>query len=60
MIVLNSTEAVTAFAKGGNVTIGGQLGATAGPIGVGGAISAALTNPSPILLVERSNRGIRD
>jgi lipid-binding SYLF domain-containing protein len=33
VIVLNTSEAVDAFAKGGNVTLGGALGAAAGPVG---------------------------
>ena len=33
VIVLNTQEAVNAFAKGGNVTLGGALGAAAGPVG---------------------------
>ena len=32
-MVLNTPEAVSAFAKGGNVAIGAQLSAAAGPIG---------------------------
>lgn len=33
VLVLNSTDAVDAFLKGGNVTIGGNLSASAGPVG---------------------------
>jgi lipid-binding SYLF domain-containing protein len=33
VIVLNTQEAVNAFAKGGNVTLGAAVGATAGPVG---------------------------
>jgi lipid-binding SYLF domain-containing protein len=33
VIVLNTQEAVNAFAKGGNVTLGGALSVTAGPVG---------------------------
>lgn len=54
VVVLNSQEAISAFAKGGNVTIGGQLGATAGPIGVGGAVNTALVNPSPVFTYSKS------
>jgi len=57
VIVLNSDEALSAFAKGGNVTIGGQLGATAGPIGVGGAVNTALLNPAPVFTYSKS-RGL--
>ena len=33
VIVLNTPEAVNAFSKGGNVTLGGSLSVAAGPIG---------------------------
>lgn len=46
--MLNSEEAVKAFSKGGNLTIGGNLSASAGPIGTGGAVNSALVNPSPM------------
>jgi SH3 domain-containing YSC84-like protein 1 len=46
VIVLNTSEAVDAFAKGGNVTLGGALGAAAGPVGrtaeAGVAVGAAM------------------
>lgn len=54
VVVLNSTQAVAAFAKGGNVTIGGQLSAAAGPIGVGGAVNTSLQNPAPIFTYSKS------
>ncbi|GAA5844205.1 hypothetical protein JCM3766R1_000967 [Sporobolomyces carnicolor] len=54
VVVLNSQEAIAAFAKGGNVTIGGQLAAAAGPIGVGGAVNTALVNPSPVFTYSKS------
>lgn len=54
MIVLNSPEAVLAFAKGGNVTIGGALAATAGPVGVGGAVNSSIINPSPMFSYSKS------
>ncbi|GAA5852474.1 hypothetical protein JCM9279_003461 [Rhodotorula babjevae] len=57
VVVLNSDEALAAFAKGGNVTIGGQLGASAGPIGVGGAVNTALLRPTPMFTYARS-RGL--
>jgi lipid-binding SYLF domain-containing protein len=52
--VLNSDDAVRAFAKGGNVTIGGALAAAAGPIGVGGAVNTSLINPAPIFTYSKS------
>ncbi len=46
VIVLNTNEAVNAFSKGGNVTLGGALSVAAGPVGrtveAGVAISAAM------------------
>jgi lipid-binding SYLF domain-containing protein len=46
VIVLNTAEAVNAFAKGGNVTLGGALSVAAGPVGrtaeAGVAVGAAV------------------
>ena len=46
VIVLNTPEAVNAFAKGGNFTLGGSLGVAAGPMGrtaeAGVAVGAAM------------------
>ncbi|HEX2225653.1 MAG TPA: YSC84-related protein [Candidatus Binatia bacterium] len=46
VIVLNTPEAVNAFAQGGNVTLGGALSVAAGPIGrtaeAGVAVGAAM------------------
>jgi lipid-binding SYLF domain-containing protein len=46
VIVLNSAEAVNAFSKGGNVTLGGALSVAAGPVGrtaeAGVALGAAM------------------
>lgn len=36
------------------MTIGGQLAAAAGPIGVGGAVNTALVNPSPVFTYSKS------
>ncbi|KAI8140271.1 hypothetical protein BJV82DRAFT_623387 [Fennellomyces sp. T-0311] len=41
VLILNSEEAVRAFAHGGNVTIGGNLSVSAGPIGAGGEAAVA-------------------
>ncbi|KAG2219528.1 hypothetical protein INT45_003093 [Circinella minor] len=41
VLILNSDEAVRAFSQGGNVTIGGNLAVSAGPIGAGGEASVA-------------------
>ena len=54
VIVLNSEEAVRAFAMGGNVTIGGNISAAAGPIGTGGAVQATLAHPAPMFAYSKS------
>jgi len=54
VIVLNSDEAVKAFSRGGNVTVGGGVSAAAGPIGTGGQISASLANPAPMFSYSKS------
>ncbi|CAE6517624.1 unnamed protein product [Rhizoctonia solani] len=54
VIVLNSEEAVRAFSMGGNVTIGGNISASAGPIGTGGAIQASLASPAPMFSYSKS------
>lgn len=54
VIVLNSEEAVRAFSMGGNVTIGGNVSATAGPIGTGAAVQASLASPAPMFSYSKS------
>lgn len=54
VIVLNSEDAVRAFSLGGNVTIGGNIAATAGPIGTGGAVQASLAHPAPMFSYSKS------
>ncbi|SPO39857.1 related to YSC84 - protein involved in the organization of the actin cytoskeleton [Pseudozyma flocculosa] len=54
VVVMNSEEAVKSFALAGNLTIGGSLSAAAGPIGTGGAINAAINNPTPLFSYSRS------
>lgn len=54
VIVLNSEDAVRAFSLGGNVTIGGNISATAGPIGTGGSVQATLAHPSPMFSYSKS------
>lgn len=41
VLILNSEEAVRAFSQGGNLTLGGNLSVSAGPIGAGGEASIA-------------------
>ena len=54
VIVLNSEDAVRAFSIGGNVTIGGNISASAGPIGTGAAVSASLAHPAPMFSYSKS------
>lgn len=51
---MNSQEAVRSFALAGNLTLGGSLSATAGPIGTGGAVQTAVDHPAPIFSYSRS------
>ncbi|KAG0174175.1 hypothetical protein DFQ30_005644 [Apophysomyces sp. BC1015] len=39
VLILNSEDAVTAFSKGGNMTLGGNISVSAGPLGAGGEAS---------------------
>jgi len=54
VVVLNSDDAVRAFSLGGNVTIGGNIAATAGPIGTGGSVQATLAHPAPMFSYSKS------
>jgi SH3 domain-containing YSC84-like protein 1 len=54
VIVLNSEEAVRAFSLGGNVTIGGGISATAGPIGTGASLQATLAHLAPMFSYSKS------
>lgn len=54
VVVMNSDEAVKAFAYAGNLTIGGSLSAAAGPIGTGGDIRVAIRDPAPLFTYSRS------
>ncbi|KDR82589.1 hypothetical protein GALMADRAFT_237983 [Galerina marginata CBS 339.88] len=54
VIVLNSEDAVRAFSLGGNVTIGGNISASAGPIGTGGSVQASLAHPAPMFSYSKS------
>jgi len=57
VVVLNSEDAVKAFSLGGNVTIGGNISAAAGPIGTGGAVQASLQSPAPMFSYSKSKGG---
>lgn len=54
VVVLNSDAAVQAFSQGGNLTIGGTISATAGPVGTGAQLNAALQHPAPMFSYTRS------
>lgn len=54
VVVLNSEDAVKAFSLGGNVTIGGNISATAGPVGTGGSVQASLAHPAPMFSYSKS------
>ena len=54
VVVLNSEDAVKAFSIGGNVTIGGNISASAGPIGTGGSVQASLAHPAPMFSYSKS------
>jgi len=54
VVVLNTEDAVRAFSLGGNVTIGGNISAAAGPIGTGGSIQASLAHPAPMFSYSKS------
>ena len=42
VVVMNTDEAVRSFGMTGNLTIGGNLSAAAGPIGTGAAVQSAI------------------
>ena len=54
VVVMNSEEAVRSFGLAGNLTIGGNLSAAAGPIGTGTAISSAIAYAAPMWTYSRS------
>jgi lipid-binding SYLF domain-containing protein len=55
VIVLNTQEAVNAFAKGGNITLGGNLSAAVGPIG---RSAEAAISPQAAIYTYSRNQGI--
>ena len=58
VIVLNSEDAVRAFSMGGNVTIGGNISAAAGPIGTGGSVQASLAHPASMFSYSKSKGAV--
>jgi len=57
VVVLNSEDAVKAFATTGNMTIGGNMSAAVGPIGTGAAVNASLLHPAPLFTYSK-NKGL--
>ena len=57
VVVMNTDEAVRSFGMTGNLTIGGNLSAAAGPIGTGAAVQSAIAHPTPLYSYSRS-RGL--
>jgi SH3 domain-containing YSC84-like protein 1 len=54
VVILNSEDAVKAFSMGGNVTVGGNISAAAGPLGTGGSVQASLAHPAPMFSYSKS------
>lgn len=48
VIILNTDEAVKTFSHGDNVTLGGNLTVTAGPIGMGTEVSSSIYEPAAL------------
>jgi len=48
VIILNTDKAVKAFSSGDNVTLGGGLSVSAGPIGMGTEVSSSVYEPSAL------------
>ncbi|KAI8367072.1 hypothetical protein BD560DRAFT_454978 [Blakeslea trispora] len=54
VLILNSAEAVEAFCRGGNVTLGGNLSISAGPLGAGNEASIVPDKNVPIFAYSKS------
>ncbi|CAG8668830.1 4517_t:CDS:2, partial [Ambispora gerdemannii] len=54
VIVLNTPEAVKAFSRDDNVTLGGNLSVTAGPVAVGTTVSGTMVEGTPTALYSYS------
>ncbi|CAG8590772.1 11725_t:CDS:2 [Scutellospora calospora] len=54
VIVLNTKEAVKAFSRGENVTLGGSLSVTAGPVGFGGEVSGSVYEGAALFSYSKS------
>jgi lipid-binding SYLF domain-containing protein len=54
VIILNTDDAVKAFSHPENVTLGGNLSVTAGPVGIGGEVSGSLVDRAPLFAYSKS------
>jgi lipid-binding SYLF domain-containing protein len=54
LIVLNSEDAVKAFSRGENLTLGGNLSVSAGPVGFGQEYSGSLYDRAPLYSYSKS------
>ncbi|PVU89477.1 hypothetical protein BB561_005336 [Smittium simulii] len=54
VMILNTTSAVKAFSHGGNVTLGGNIGVAAGPLGRSAEVSGAIINVAPVFSYSKS------
>ncbi|KAJ1924375.1 DUF500 super, partial [Linderina pennispora] len=54
VMILNTPSAVKAFTHGGNVTLGGNLSVSAGPIGRSAEASGAIRNIAPVFSYSKS------
>lgn len=57
VIILNTRSAVSAFSKGGNVTLGGNISVAAGPVGRNAEVDVSVRCPSAIYTYSRT-RGL--
>ncbi|KAJ1957410.1 hypothetical protein GGI12_005033, partial [Dipsacomyces acuminosporus] len=54
VMILNTPSAVKAFSHGGNVTLGGNLSVSAGPLGRSAEASGAIRNVAPVFSYSKS------
>ncbi|CAG8448368.1 14733_t:CDS:2 [Dentiscutata heterogama] len=54
LIILNTKEAVKAFSHGENVTLGGSLSITAGPLGYGGEVAGSVYDGAALFSYSKS------
>jgi len=54
VIVLNTADAVKAFSRGENLTLGGNLSVSAGPVGMGGEVSGSVAERAALWSYSKS------